>query len=640
MIGRFTNLGVYRELLRSHDFYRVAFAGTLALASYVWDSGGDTRSSVGIGLALASVALNGFPIIRSAVGGLIKRRLNVDELVALAIIASLLEGEFLTAAVVSFVMVLGALIEAATTDNARNAIKSLIKISPQTATVLLGGKERNVAISDINVGDILLVKPGDRIPVDAVITKGISAIDESSITGEPIPKEKTSGDEVYAGTLNQNGVIEIQATKVGEDTTLGKVIRLVSEAEAHRPPTVKVIDRFAHWFTPTILACAGIAWWLTGETSRAVAVLIVGCPCALILAAPTAVVAAISRAAKMGILVKGGQYLEEVGRADVILFDKTGTLTQGEPTVDQVVSAADVHVEQVLARAACVEQHSTHPLARAVLRAAHYAKLTLCSVEDMVTEIGLGVRACVEGSLVEVGSPYFCGGAMKLPAELRKHLEDFKKKGATPLVVYENKRPLGVISVADQVRPAAYKTIQELQAMGIRRLGILSGDHEQSVQLIADELKMTDTWWGLKPEEKLRVISEIQDSGHKVVFVGDGINDAPALAAAEVGIAMGAVGTDVALETADIALMTDDISKIPFLAKLSRRTIQIIKLNIAFGIVFNAIAVLASGGGILSPIMGAVVHNIGSVLVVLSSASLAFAGRNGSPVIHNSESLR
>jgi Cd2+/Zn2+-exporting ATPase len=219
---------------------------------------------------------------------------------------------------------------------------------------------------------------------------------------------------------------------------------------------------------------------------------------------------------------------------------------------------------------------------------------------------------------------------MKLPAELRKHLEDFKQKGATPLVVYENQRPLGVISVADQVRPGAYKTIQELQAMGIRRLGILSGDHEQSVKLIADELKMTDTWWGLKPEEKLRVIRKIQDSGNKVVFVGDGINDAPALAAAEVGIAMGAVGTDVALETADIALMTDDISKIPFLAKLSRRTIQIIKLNIAFGIVFNAIAVLASGGGILSPIMGAVVHNIGSVLVVLSSASLAFAGRNGS----------
>jgi len=630
MIGRFTNLGVYQELLRSRDFYRVAFAGALALASYLWDRGGDTRSTVGVGLALASVVLNGFPIIWSAVRGLIERRLNVDELVALAIIASLLEGEFLTAAVVSFVMVLGSLIEEATTDNARRAIRSLIKISPERATVLVGGKERNVAVSDINVDDILLVKPGDRIPVDAVVTKGISAIDESSITGEPIPKEKTSGDEVYAGTLNQNGVIEIQATKVGEDTTLGKVIRLVSEAEAHRPPTVKLIDRFAQWFTPTILACAGIAWWLTGDSSRAVAVLIVGCPCALILAAPTAVIAAISRAAKMGILVKGGQYLEEVGRTDVILFDKTGTLTQGEPTVDEIVSAADVRTEHVLARAACVEQNSTHPLARAVLKAAHYAKITLCSVEDMVTEIGLGVRACVEGSLVEVGSPYFCGGSTRLPAELRKHLEDFKKRGATPLVVYEDQRPLGVISVADQVRPAAYKIIQELQAMGISRLGILSGDHEQSVQLIADELKMTDTWWGLKPEEKLRVISEIQDSGHKVVFVGDGINDAPALAAAEVGIAMGAVGTDVALETADIALMTDDISKIPFLTKLSRRTVQIIKWNIAFGMVFNAIAVLASGGGILSPIMGAVVHNIGSVLVVLSSASLAFAGRNES----------
>jgi Cd2+/Zn2+-exporting ATPase len=626
MIGRFSNLGVYRQLLRSSDFYRVVFAGGLAFASYWWDRGSDVESTLGIALALASVALNGIPIIWGAITGLFQRKLNVDELVAVAIIASLFAGEFLTAAVVSFVMVLGALIEEATTDKARKAIQALIKISPDTATVVDHGKPTTVPISKIKVGDTLLVKPGDRVPVDAVVTKGISAIDESSITGEPIPKEKTIGDQVYAGTLNQNGLMEVEANRVGEDTALGKVIRLVSEAEAHRPPTVRVIDRFAQWFTPTILACAAVAWWLTGDSTRAIAVLIVGCPCALILAAPTAVVAAIGRAARMGILVKGGQYLEEIGRSDVILFDKTGTLTQGEPRVDEIVSADGVLEREVLMRAACVEQSSSHPLARAVLRAAQYAKLTLCSVEDMVTEIGLGVRACVEGSMVAIGSPYICGGTTRLPANLRQRLEAFKEKGATPLVVYQDEKPLGVISVADHMRPSALETMEELRALGIKRLGVLSGDHEKSVRLVAEPLDLTDVWWELKPEEKLEVIEDLHVSGQKVVFVGDGINDAPALAAADVGVAMGAVGTDVALETADIALMNDDIAKIPALAKLSRRMVKVIKWNIAFGMVFNAIAVVASGWGLLTPIMGAVVHNIGSVLVVLSSASLAFTG--------------
>lgn len=625
MIGRFSHLGVYRELLRSRDFYRIVFAGTLAIGSYMLDRGGNASTTAGIALALTSVALNGFPIIRGAIRGLTQRRLNVDELVALAIIASLFQGEFLAAAVVSFVMVLGSLIEEATADTARKAIQSLIKISPETATVLVDGQAQTVPVAKIRVGQTLLVKPGDRVPVDAMVKKGITAIDESSITGEPIPKEKSIGDPVYAGTLNQNGVIEVEASRVGEDTALGKVIKLVSEAEAHQPPTVQLVDRFAHWFTPTILACAGIAWWLTGESSRAITVLIVGCPCALILAGPTAIVAGIGRAAQMGILVKGGQYLEEVGRADVMLFDKTGTLTQGEPRVDEIVAVEGIEEKKVLALAACVEQTSTHPLARAVLKAAYYAKLTLCSVEEMVTEVGLGVRACVEGSLVEVGSPHICGGSMKLPAVLRERFETFKEEGATPLVVYEDQRPLGVISVADHLRPSARKTIQELRTMGVSCLGVLSGDHEKSVRLLADALDLTDVWWGLKPEEKLRVVNEMQASGRRVVFIGDGINDAPALAVADVGIAMGAIGTDVALETADIALMNDDISKIPFLLKLSRRMAQIIKWNIGFAMAFNIMAVLASGGGILSPIMGAVVHNVGSVLVVLSSASLAFA---------------
>ena len=622
MIGRFSQLGVYRELLGSRDFYRVTLAGVLTLASYLWDRGEGVQSSWGVALALTALVLSGLPIIWGAYKGLSQRQVNVDELVSLAIIACLIEGEFLTAAVVSFVMVFGAMLEEATSNSARKAVESLVSLSPDTATVIADGQMQTVAVAKIKVGDLLLVKPGERIPVDGVVMKGITSVDESSMTGEPIPREKGIGDEIYAGTLNQNGVVEVETTKIGEDSTLGKVIKLVSEAEAHKPQAVKLIDRYARWFTPTILVAAGVTWWITGEAGRAITVLIVGCPCALILAAPTAIVASIGRAAKSGILVKGGLFLEEAGRANTVLFDKTGTLTEGEPRVDEIYGVAGIEPSEVLARAACVEQNSTHPLAKAVLRAAHYAKINICPVEEMVTEIGRGVRARVQGRLVEVGSACLAGG--DIPEILCSNLENIKENGTTPLLVYEEGRALGIISVADHIRPTARQMVQDLRSLGIEKIGLLSGDHEKAAIPVADSVGLTDAWAGLKPEDKLRMIEDLQAKGETVVYVGDGINDAPALARANVGIAMGEVGTDVALETADIVLMHDDISKLPFLVQLGRRTLKIIKWNIAFGLIFNAVAVLASGGGFLSPIMGAVVHNIGSVLVVLSSASLVF----------------
>jgi len=595
----------------------------LTLASYLWDRAEEVLSLPGIALALSALMLSGLPILMGAVRGLLARKVNVDELVSLAIIACLIEGEYLTAAVVSLVMVLGAILEEATSNSARKAVESLMHISPDTALLIVDGKPVTIAVGEVEIGDHLLVKPGVRIPVDGIVDKGITSVDESSMTGEAIPREKRAGDDIYAGTLNLNGVIEIEATKVGEDTTLGKVIKLVSEAEAHKPRAVKLIDRYAQWFTPAILAAAGITWWITGEVSRAITVLIVGCPCALILAAPTAIVASIGRAARSGILVKGGLFLEETGRARTVLFDKTGTLTEGKPRVDEVFAIKGVEPDEVLARAACVEQNSTHPLASAVLRAAHYARINLCPAEEMVTEIGRGVRAVVEGRLVEVGSSCYMDG--ELPKELCTSLEKIKEKGATPLLVYEDGRPLGIISVADHVRSTARQMVQDLSTMGVKRIGLLSGDHHKAALPVAESVGLTDAWAELRPEDKLQMIEDFQASGEVVVYVGDGINDAPALARANAGIAMGGIGTDVALETADIVLMNDDISKLPFLIQLSRRTLKTIKWNIAFGMIFNAIAVLASGTGVLSPIMGALVHNIGSVLVVLSSASIAFS---------------
>ena len=623
MIGRFSQLGVYRELLGSRDFFRIALAGVLTLASYLWDRGSGVQSSWGVGLALTALVLSGLPIIWGAYQGLSQRRVNVDELVGLAIIACLIEGEFLTAAVVSFVMVFGAMLEEATSNSARKAVESLVRLSPDTVTLIASGQTQTVPLIEVKVSDLLLVKPGERIPVDGVVMKGFTSVDESSMTGEPMPREKGVGDKIYAGTLNQYGVVEVEATRIGEDSTLGKVIKLVSEAERHKPQAVKLIDRYARWFTPMILLAAAITWLITGEAGRAITVLIVGCPCALILAAPTAIVASIGRAAKSGILVKGGLFLEESGRANTVLFDKTGTLTEGEPRVAEIYGVAGIEPYEVLARAACVEQNSTHPLAKAILKAANSAEIDICPVEEMVTEIGRGVRARVQGRLIEVGSACLAGA--DIPEILCSSLENIKENGTTPLLVYEEGRVFGIISVADHIRPAARQMVQNLRRLGIRRIGLLSGDHEKAAIPVADSVGLTEAWAELKPEDKLRMIEDFQAMGEVVIYVGDGINDAPALTRANAGIAMGGVGTDIALETADIVLMHDDISKLPFLVQLSRRTLKTIKWNIAFGLIFNAVAVLASGGGFLTPIMGAVVHNIGSVLVVLSSASIAFS---------------
>lgn len=625
MIGRFSNLGSYRELMNMKDFLVVSFAGGLAFAGYIIDRNAGTPSVLGLVLLLSSIGINGAPIIIDAVKGIFHRKVNVDELVSIAIIACLFSGEYLTAATVSFVMVLGSLIEEATAESARKAIQALVKISPENAMVVENGEERSIPVENVKKGDVLLVKAGERIPVDAVILSGITAVDESSITGEPVPVEKGAGDLVFAGTLNQNGLIHIETTKVGRDTTLGKVIQLVLDAETHKPESIALIDRYAKWFTPFILICAAIAWGITGEVSRAVTVLIVGCPCALILAAPTAIIATISRAAKAGILIKGGQYIENIASANAVLFDKTGTLTKGKPSVDRIIPNDGIEKNYILKQAACLEQNSTHPLARAILKAAGDAKIPIAGAEELFTEIGVGLRGIVAGDVVEVGSVALLEGGISLPVNLKKELSLIQDDGATPLVVLQNKELLGVISVTDRIRPMAEATVKKLRALDILKIGILSGDHEKAVQRVGKTVGTSDNWAGLKPDGKLKILKDIQKAGHRVLFVGDGINDAPALAASDVGIAMGAKGTEVALETADIALMNDDISKLPFLVELSKRMVFIIKINIAFGLMFNLIAVVVSGMGVITPIMGAIVHNVGSILVVLSSASIGFA---------------
>ncbi|MFP5258343.1 MAG: heavy metal translocating P-type ATPase [Acidobacteriota bacterium] len=623
MIGRFSSLGDYRELFSFKDFALCLAGGGLALAAYLVGLS-DWPAWLAMVLGLGAVAVNGLPIVIEAAKGVLERRVNVDELVSIAIVASLLQGEVLTAAVVGFIMTLGALVEEAVSDGARRSIEALASLAPQEAVLVADdGTERTVPAADIRLGDRVLVRPGERIAVDAVIESGVTAVDESALTGESLPRERAPGETILAGTLNYTGRVTARAIKVGEDTTFGKVVRLVVAAEAGKPRAARLVDRYAAYFTPLVLACAGLAWLLSGDADRAVAVLVAGCPCALLMAAPTATVAAVGRAARRGILIKGGQYLEEAARADMVLFDKTGTLTRGRPRVEAVIPAAGQDADTVVACAACLERHCNHPLAVAVLDAARAAGVAVRSPDAMVTEIGLGVRGELDGQTVEVGSPEMMGGVSALPPELTACLDDIRGRGATALAVRRDGRMLGLLAVSDTVRDNAAGAIAALGRLGIGSVGILSGDHDKAVAALAGAIGVDAYWSGLKPGDKLTVLDGLQRQGRRVLFVGDGVNDAPALARANVGVAMGAIGSDVALETADVALVDDDLGRLPFLVYLGRRMTRLIAVNIGLGLFFNAVAILGSGYGLLSPVMAALFHNVGSIVVVLSSASLA-----------------
>ncbi|HWR03371.1 MAG TPA: cation-translocating P-type ATPase [Humidesulfovibrio sp.] len=629
MIGRFSKLGEYQELLQQRETLQCLAGGGFALASYLWESFGLAPAWAAQVLALAAVALTGLPIIWGAAQGLMERRVNVDELVALAITASLIQGEILTAAIVGFIMSMGSLLEEAISESARRSIQSLARMTPQEATLLGPDGPNTVPVKDILPGQRLLVRPGERIPVDGVIVSGSTAVDESTITGESVPRERTAGDNVLASTLNYNGVIEIEAGQVGADTTLGRVMRLVEEAEAHKPKAVRFVDSYARWFTPLVLTLAGIAWAVSGDPNRAVAVLVAGCPCALLLAAPTATVAAVARAARSGVLIKGGAQMEAAARADAALFDKTGTLTLGEPRVEEIAPAQGVDEATVLAAAAGVERHCSHPLARAVLRAASERGVAAPEAEGVVAEVGLGVRGTLmlDGAAraVEVGGPALLAsrsGEAALPPELATSLAAMRQRGATALIVLADGVPLGLLAVSDTARPTALGTCESLRCLGFLRLGMLSGDEPAPVARMAESLSLTERWSGLKPQDKLAVIRDFQSQGRSVLYVGDGVNDAPALAGADIGIAMAAAGTDVALETAGMALVRDDISRLPFVVSLSRRMLSVVKMNIGLGLLSNTVAVYGGMTGLLSPIAASLFHNGGSILVVLASASL------------------
>ncbi|MFC1781170.1 heavy metal translocating P-type ATPase, partial [Planctomycetota bacterium] len=576
-------------------------------------------------LAMAGALLLGVPIVWHALKCLIHRHAHMDELVALAILAAFVTGDYVTAGVVAFFMLLSELIETRTALGARASIESLIKLTPTKANLVQGDNETEVKVSNLKPGNVVRVRPGDNIPADGEVVSGLSSVNEATITGESLPVDKVPGMQVFAGTNNITGMLDVTVTKAGKDTTLGKVQSLIIQAEQTKIPIMRIIDRYVRWYTPTILMIAGIVLFFTRDVSRAITILVVSCPCALILATPTAMVAAISASARLGILIKNVADLEIAGKITAMVFDKTGTVTTGRLYVTKLTPAKGVEPADLLLSAASAEKMSKHPAARALQEVAKEANISLPTAENFQEIPGKGVVATVDSSRIIVGRESFLKendidmGQVSDPAL-------HEEQGFSTLYIAKDSMCIGWIGMQDKTRPEAKHAISELLELGIKRVTMLTGDRNEVARRVAAELSCTDFKAQCLPQDKLAIVEQIKKDGHTVVVVGDGINDAPALAAGDLGIAMGAAGSDVAINSASIALMNNDLKRLPFLIKLSRKTSRVIYQNLGFGIIFIFIGIAAGAAAWLLPIYAAILHFLGSLMVVFNSARLVRFG--------------
>ena len=609
----------------------MALLGTLAggallinsyLARFLYGKGSFNTES----LAMLGAILLAAPIVLHAVKSLIKKEMHMDELVALAIIAAFASENYVTAGVVAFFMLLSQLIESRTALGARASIESLIKLTPTKANLLNSdGSETEVKVSGLKPGDTIRVRPGDNISADGQVIKGLSSVNEATITGESLPVDKVPGMQVFAGTTNLTGALDIIVTKAGKDTTLGKIQSLIIQAEQTKIPIMRIIDRYVKWYTPTILMIAGIVLFFTRDVSRAITILVISCPCALILATPTAMVAAISASARLGILIKNVADLEIAGKMTAIIFDKTGTLTTGRLYVTKLTPAENVEPAELLALAASAEQMSKHPAARALQEVAKEANLSLPPADNFKETPGKGVTAKVDSSKIIVGRDTFL---MENNIEITGVTDPalHEEQGFSTLYVAKDNKCAGWIGLRDKTRPEAQQAVSDLVAMGIKRITMLTGDRDEVANRVAAELGCTDFKAHCLPQDKLAIVEKIKADGHIVTVVGDGINDAPALAAGDLGIAMGAAGSDVAINSASIALMSDDLKRLPFLVRLSRKTRSVINQNLSFGIIFIILGVAAAAAAWLPAIYAAFLHFVGSLIVVFNSARLVRYG--------------
>ncbi len=542
-------------------------------------------------------------------------------LISMAMIAALCIGDLFAAGEVAFIMEIGALLEDMTTNRAKKGLKKLISIAPDTGRILCSGKETVVSVSEIKKGDVLRILPGETIPVDGLILIGETSIDQSVMTGESLPVDKTVGDCVFSGTINRFGSIDIKATKIGKDSSLQKLIRMVEDAEKNQAPTHRIADKWASWLVPAALLIAIAAYIVTKDIVRAVTVMVVFCPCALVLATPTAIMAAIGQATKHGVIIKSGEALEKMGKVDMIAFDKTGTLTCGKLQVSDLIPLAGQSETELLALTAAGESRSEHPIGKAIYEKAISVGLSFPQPEDFRMEAGKGISATIDGM------PYFFGNekyikdmGIKTDDRTTVVLNRLRGEGKASVLASDGSNVIGIIALSDTIRPEAAEMIRKLKDMNTKSI-LLTGDNQKAAEYFARKAGISEIRADLLPEEKMEQISILKQNG-TVCMIGDGINDAPALKTADVGVAMGAMGSDIAVDAADVALMDDNISKLPYLKWLSNTTVRTIKSAIALSMFINFVAVTLSVLGILNPTTGALVHNAGSCLVVGLAALL------------------
>jgi len=612
----------YRDFLLSKETIIAFINGVLLLAGFLVSILGNPV--VGNWLYFFSAAIGSVPLfILAGKAVFLKHDITAGFMASVAMIAAIVIGEYSAAALVVFMFAIGDWLENLTIARADNALRDLARLVPATVVVIRNGQETITSIEQVLIGDRVLVRSGERIGVDGQVLAGSGSVNQSAITGESMPAEKKPGDEVFAGTMNEVGALEIQVTRLGQDTTLGQIVKLVKEAQKTQAPVQRIANQYARTLVPITFAIAVLVYLLTGDITRSITVLVVVCPCALVLATPTAVVAAIGNAAKRGMLVKSGAVIEQIGKVTVVAFDKTGTLTHGKPVVQSVIALDGYPADHLLSLAASIERNSEHPIGRSIVKASQDRQVAIPDALDCCILPGYGITGQVEQKQVVIGNRTLLGERGILWANtVDNQIHQLESQGQTVIPIAVDGALRGLITLADTPRLEAKKAIAELKRIGIREVIMITGDNPRTADRIAKELGIDRVYAEVLPQDKLRIIRELQAEGKKVAFVGDGVNDAPALAAAEIGIAMGLAGTDVALETADIGLMADEIERIPQIIDLSRQALRVIRQNVIFSMAMNVLSVVLGGFGIIGPAIGALMHETSALPVLANSARL------------------
>jgi Zn2+/Cd2+-exporting ATPase len=586
----------------------------------------DNSSSVASVSALIGAVILGYPIVVTAVKDLRVGRLSINELVAIAVLAAFASGDYKTAGVVAFFMLMGEIIETRTAEGARASIESLIKLTPTKARRLKkDGSEEEIAASELAIGDVIRIRPGDNVAADGVILSGQGSFNQATITGESLPADKKPGDEVFAGTQNLTGVLEIKVSRAGTDTTLGRVRELILAAEKTKLPIMKIVDQYMGFYTPLVLVIGALVWAFTRDLNRVIAVFVVSCPCAFILATPTAMVAALSAAARLGILIKNVADIELAAKINAFVFDKTGTLTTGQLAVSRLAPLGETKPAELLLLAASAEKYSNHPTAKALAQLADEAGVPLVEPKDFTETAGRGIKAQVNGATVLVGRAQWLKDN-GVDSNFEKSVDLNETEGWSLIFIARNGQCVGWVGMQDKTRAEAKESLVELKENGVRRIAMISGDRQAVATRVAAEIGCEEAVGDCLPQNKVEFVRAVKLKGYKVAVVGDGVNDAPALAAGDIGIAMGAAGSEVAIHSATIALMNNDLRRLPFLVKLSRSTRAVINQNFMFGICFIVIGLTLAAFGKITPIPAAILHNVGSLIVIFNSARLVRKG--------------